>query len=99
VWAVFGTLLSASVPFSSDKIVKKPEYFATIGVFVGVQLWGFFGFLRRTVSPVSYTAIIVSAVLSMPVLIFGVITASDGHMKMILQSVPPTHEYRAIGTE
>jgi hypothetical protein len=35
---VFGTLLSASVPFIGDKIIHMPEHFSLIGVFVGLQV-------------------------------------------------------------
>lgn len=80
VWAVIGSLLSTSVPFIGDKIVKKPEHFAMFGVFLVIQLWGLLSFLKLNISVASFNSIIVTSILIIPifVLVFIAISMSIG---------------------
>jgi dolichyl-diphosphooligosaccharide--protein glycosyltransferase len=102
IWAVVGTLLSSSVPFISDKILSKPEHFAMIGVFATIQVWGLFTFLYKTLSPSSFATAVVSSVMSLPILIFAVITVGvstgllGGFSGRLLQMFDPSYATKNI---
>jgi dolichyl-diphosphooligosaccharide--protein glycosyltransferase len=74
IWVVLGSLLMSSIPFIGQKIVQKPEHFAMLGVFGLLQIWGLFTHLHRTLSAKSFATIVVSLILALPLLLFGVIT-------------------------
>ena len=102
IWAVFGMLFSASIPFISDKVVKKPEHFAMIGVFVVLQLWGLFTFLKKTLSPKSYATAVVSAILALPLFVVGMIAVGvstgllGGFSGRLLQMFDPSYAAKNI---
>jgi dolichyl-diphosphooligosaccharide--protein glycosyltransferase len=74
IWVIVGGLLSSSIPFIGDKMVKKPKHFAMLGVFALIQIWGFFTYVKAILTPQSYATVVVSSILSLPLLVFGVIT-------------------------
>ncbi|OHS99384.1 Oligosaccharyl transferase STT3 subunit family protein [Tritrichomonas foetus] len=80
IWAVVGTLLSYEIPFIGDKILKKPEHFALLGVFIFIQVWGFFTLLYHQLSQPSYSSLVVCSIMIFPlfVLVFFTIGASTG---------------------
>ena len=102
IWAVFGLLFSASVPFISDKVVKKPEHFAMLGVFAVMQLWGLFTWLKATMSPASYATAVVSAILSLPLFVVGLIAVGvstgllGGFSGRLLQMFDPSYAAKNI---
>jgi dolichyl-diphosphooligosaccharide--protein glycosyltransferase len=97
IWAVFGTLLSVSVPFIGAKIIHKPEHFPLISVFVGLQVWGLFGFLRASLSPSLSSTAVVASLMSLPVLMFRVPTGLlGGFSGLPLQMFDPSYATKNI---
>ncbi|OHT08326.1 Oligosaccharyl transferase STT3 subunit family protein [Tritrichomonas foetus] len=102
IWAIIGSLINASIPFISDKLVKKPEHFAMIGVFVVLNGWGLFTYLRSILSPPSYSTVIVSSILSLPVILFLTITVGvstgllGGFSGRLLQMFDPSYATKNI---
>ena len=84
IWAVFGTILTSQIPFIAEKTLHKPEHFAILGVFVVIQIWGFFTFIKKFFAPKTFNTIIVISILSVPLFILvviaiGVSTGIMGH--------------------
>jgi dolichyl-diphosphooligosaccharide--protein glycosyltransferase len=102
IWAVVGTLLSSSVPFINDKIIHSPEHFALIGVFVVIQVWGLFTFLKSVLSPASFAGTVVASVLALPLLLIAVITLGvstgllGGFSGRLLQMFDPSYATKNI---
>jgi dolichyl-diphosphooligosaccharide--protein glycosyltransferase len=102
LWAIVGTLLSASVPFIGDKIFHRPEHLALIGVFAVVQVWGLFTFLKSVFSPASFAAALVASVLALPLLMMAVITVGvstgllGGFSGRLLQMFDPSYATKNI---
>jgi dolichyl-diphosphooligosaccharide--protein glycosyltransferase len=102
IWAVVGTLLSASVPFIGDKIIHRPEHFALIGVFAVIQVWGLFTFFRLHFSSTSFATAIVASVMTLPVLMFAIITVGvstgllGGFSGRLLQMFDPSYATKNI---
>jgi dolichyl-diphosphooligosaccharide--protein glycosyltransferase len=102
IWVVVGSLLSASIPFIGNKIVMKPEHFAMLGVFVVIQIWGLFSYLKHILSPASFSTIVVSAILFFPLVLFGVITVGvstgllSGFSGRLMQMFDPSYASKNI---
>jgi dolichyl-diphosphooligosaccharide--protein glycosyltransferase len=73
-----------------------------IGVFFVIQFWGLFSFLKRSVSPLSYTTAVVSSIMSLPVLLFAFITVGvstgllGGFSGRLLQMFDPSYATKNI---
>jgi dolichyl-diphosphooligosaccharide--protein glycosyltransferase len=97
IWFVVSTILSASIPFIGDKIVKKPEHFAMIIVFAILQFWAFLTFLRTILEPASFSTVVVSSILVFPLALFLVLTISistgllSGFSGRLVQLFDPTY--------
>lgn len=74
IWAIVGMLLTSSIPFISEKTISKPEHFASIGVLIVLQIWGFYQFLKRNLSPSSLSTCVVTSILTLPIILFAVVT-------------------------
>ena len=102
LWAIVGTILTAGIPFISDKIVKKPEHFAMIGTFVVMQIWGFFSVLYKFVSKKSYTTILISSIMTLPLFLFAVVTIGmstgllGGFSGRLMQMFDPSYASKKI---
>jgi dolichyl-diphosphooligosaccharide--protein glycosyltransferase len=102
VWFVVSTVLSASIPFIGPKIAQKPEHFAMIGVFVVVQVWGLFAFLRWFFELPSFATLVVSSIQVFPLGLFAIITIGvstgllGGFSGRLLQMVDPSHAVKGL---
>lgn len=102
IWAIVGLIISASIPFISDKIIKKPEHFASIGMFIAIQAWGLFTVLKYWLSPASYSTTIVSSIMILPIflLVFITLGASTGLLGgfsgRLLQMFDPSYATKNI---
>ena len=102
IWTIVGTLLSCSVPFIGDKVVRKPEHFAMIGTFAVLQIWGLFTWLRKFLSKASYNTTVVTSLMSMPVLLLLFITVGistgllGGFSGRLLQMFDPSYATKNI---
>ncbi|OHS92951.1 Oligosaccharyl transferase STT3 subunit family protein [Tritrichomonas foetus] len=74
IWTVFGTLLTSSIPFIAEKTLSKPEHFAAIGVFAVLQIWGLFTVLKKYFTVPSYTSIVVSSIMILPIFLISLVT-------------------------
>ncbi|KAH0785228.1 Oligosaccharyl transferase STT3 subunit family protein [Histomonas meleagridis] len=97
IWAIVGTILTYSIPFISDKIVKKPEHFALIGVFIVLQIWGLFTVFYKWLSQPSYSTLLISSIMSLPLLLMAVVTIGistgllGGFSGRLMQMFDPTY--------
>ena len=97
IWTVIGCLINASVPFISDKLVKKPEHFAMLITFAVLNVWGLFTYLKKVFSPPSFSSISISTILSLPLVLFIVITVGastgllGGFSGRLLQMFDPSY--------
>jgi len=102
IWAALGTLLTSQIPFIGDKILKKPEHFALIGVFFVLQMWGLFCFLNKILTPATYRTIVVSSLMLFPVVLLATITIAastgllGGFSGRLLQMFDPTYATKKI---
>lgn len=102
VWCVFGTLLTASIPFISDKVVKKPEHFPLLLVFFGIQGWGLFTWLHKTMSKRTFSTVVVCSIMLVPILLIVTVTVGvstgllGGFSGRLLQMFDPTYASKKI---
>ena len=102
LWSLVGTLLSAQIPFIGDKIFHKPEHFAIIFVFIGIQIWGFFTFISKHLSANSFTTLWISSSLVVPIFFLFVITVGastgllGGFSGRLLQMFDPSYASKNI---
>ncbi|KAK8846302.1 Dolichyl-diphosphooligosaccharide--protein glycosyltransferase subunit stt3a [Tritrichomonas musculus] len=102
IWFIVSFIENASIPFISDKIVRKPEHFAMIGVFIGINGWGLFTYFNSILSLPSYSAVVVSAILSLPLFLFIVFTVGlstgllGGFSGRLLQMFDPSYASKNI---
>ena len=102
VWCVFGTLLTASIPFISDKVVKKPEHFPLLLVFFGIQGWGLFTWLHNTMSKRTFSTTVVCSIMLVPILLIVTVTVGvstgllGGFSGRLLQMFDPTYASKKI---
>jgi dolichyl-diphosphooligosaccharide--protein glycosyltransferase len=102
IWVVLGSLLTTSIPFISRRIVEKPEHFAMLGVFIVLQIWGLFTWLHQTLSPGSFASIAALLILSLPLLLFGVITVGvstgllGGFSGRLMQLFDPSYAAKSL---
>ena len=80
IWAVVGTILTSQIPFIAEKTLHKPEHFAIILTFAGIQVWGFFTLIKKFFKPKTFNTVLVFSILSIPatVLVILTITISTG---------------------
>jgi dolichyl-diphosphooligosaccharide--protein glycosyltransferase len=100
-WAVFGTILNSSIPFISEKVLTKPEHFALLGVFVVLQLWGLFTAIRRQLSGPSYSTVVVSSIMFLPLLLICIAVVIStgllgGFSGRLLQMFDPSYASKKI---
>jgi dolichyl-diphosphooligosaccharide--protein glycosyltransferase len=101
LWAIFGTIISGSIPFISEKVLTKPEHFALIGVFFAIQLWGLYNLFHRFFSSASYATIVTSSVMAFPILLLLIAVAVStgilgGFSGRLLQMFDPTYASKKI---
>ncbi|KAH0786906.1 Oligosaccharyl transferase STT3 subunit family protein [Histomonas meleagridis] len=102
IWAIVGTLISASVPFIGDKVLKKPEHFALLGTFIVLQIWGLFTWIKKILSPPSYNTTVVTSLMSMPILLLLFITVGistgilGGFSGRLMQMFDPSYATKNI---
>lgn len=102
IWALFGTILTAQIPFIGDKILKKPEHFALLGTFIGMQIWGFFTFLKLKFSLPTFNSVGVGSILVLPAFLLLMITVGmstgllGGFSGRLLQMFDPTYAAKNV---
>ena len=102
IWAVVGTLLTAQIPFIGDKIMKKPEHFMLLGVFMAVQIWGLMTFIYKKFKQSTFSTVCVSLIMSLPILLLIVFTVGvstgllGGFTGRLMQMFDPTYASKNI---
>lgn len=102
IWVVIGTLLTSSIPFISEKIISKPEHFASIALFVVVQVWGFFTFLKAKCSTKTFSTMIVASIMTLPMFVILVTTVGvstgllGGFSGRLMQMFDPSYASKKI---
>jgi len=102
IWAIFGTIFAASIPFVHEKCLIKPEHFAMLITFFAIQVWGLFTRFHSFFSKETFSTLIVSSALILPgaflvILAFGISTGLiSGFSGRLLVMFDPSYATKHI---